>query len=154
MGFPVVLFPVYILAIPSSLIWKIDEGKGDVGASLPGPSLGGPCTLPVLLVFLRGQAEPQLWSQPKTWPIDAYFNLCLKVLFKSLYNVGASPVSLARVRAMRAKSLHLHPTLCDPVDYSPPGFPVHGILQARILEWVAMPSSRGSSQPRDQTHIS
>ena len=41
-------------------------------------------------------------------------------------------------------------TLCDPMDCSPPGSSVHGILQARILEWVAMPSSRGSSQPRDQ----
>ena len=42
----------------------------------------------------------------------------------------------------------------DPMDYSPPGSSVHGILQARILEWVAMPSSRGSSSPRDQTCIS
>ena len=41
------------------------------------------------------------------------------------------------------------PTLCDPVDCSPPGSSVHGILQARILEWVAVPSSRGSSQPRN-----
>ena len=40
-------------------------------------------------------------------------------------------------------------TLCDPMDCSPPGFSVHGILQARILEGVAMPSTRGSSQPRD-----
>ena len=40
------------------------------------------------------------------------------------------------------------PTLCDPVDCSLTGFSVHGILQARILEWVAVPSSRGSSQPR------
>ena len=38
-------------------------------------------------------------------------------------------------------------TLCDPMDCSPPGSSVHGILQARILEWVAMPSSRGSSSP-------
>ena len=45
-------------------------------------------------------------------------------------------------------------TLCDPMDCSPPGSSVHGILQARVLEWVAMPSSRGSSQPRDQTHVS
>ena len=36
-------------------------------------------------------------------------------------------------------------TLCDPMDYSLPGSSVHGVLQARILEWVAMPSSRGSS---------
>ena len=41
------------------------------------------------------------------------------------------------------------PTLCDPMGYRPPGSSVLGILQARILEWVAMPSSRGSSQPRD-----
>ena len=40
------------------------------------------------------------------------------------------------------------------MDYSLPGSSVHGILQARILEWVAMPSSRGSSQPRDWTHVS
>ena len=43
------------------------------------------------------------------------------------------------------------PTLCDPMDCSPPGSSVPGILQARILEWVAMPSFRGSSQPRDRT---
>ena len=45
------------------------------------------------------------------------------------------------------------PTLCDPKDCSSPGSSVHGILQARILEWVAI-LSRGSSLPRDQTHIS
>ena len=42
-------------------------------------------------------------------------------------------------------------TLCDPMDCSPPGSTVHRIIQARIPDWVAMPSSRGSSQPRDQT---
>ena len=42
-------------------------------------------------------------------------------------------------------------TLCDPMDCSPPCSSVHGVLQARLLEWVAMPSSRGSSLPRDQT---
>ena len=40
------------------------------------------------------------------------------------------------------------------MDYSPPGSSVYGILQAKILEWVAIPFSRGSSQLRDQTHIS
>ena len=40
------------------------------------------------------------------------------------------------------------------MDYSPPGSSVHGTSQARILEWVAMPFSRRSSQPRDQTHVS
>ena len=46
------------------------------------------------------------------------------------------------------------PTLCDPLDSSPPGSSVHGILQARMLEWVAISSSRGSSWPRSGTHIS
>ena len=48
-----------------------------------------------------------------------------------------------------AKSLQSCPTVCDPVDFSLPGSSVRGILQARILEWFAMPSSRRSSQPRD-----
>ena len=48
----------------------------------------------------------------------------------------------------------LCPILCNPTDCSPPGSSVHGILQARILEWVAISSSRGSSQPRDQTRVS
>ena len=46
------------------------------------------------------------------------------------------------------------PTPCNPMDYSPPGFSVHGISQARILEWVTMPSSKGSSWPRVRTHVS
>ena len=46
------------------------------------------------------------------------------------------------------------PTLCDPMDCSLPGSSVHGISQARILEWVAIPFSRGSSRPRDQTLVS
>jgi len=46
------------------------------------------------------------------------------------------------------------PTLGNPMDYKPPGSSVHGILQERILEWVAIPSSRGSSQPRNQIHVS
>ena len=46
------------------------------------------------------------------------------------------------------------PTLCDPMDRSPPGFSVHGVLLARILEWVAVPSSKGSSRPRDRTRVS
>ena len=47
------------------------------------------------------------------------------------------------------KVAQLCPTLHDPMDYT-----VHGILQARILEWVSVPLSRGSSQPRDQTQVS
>ena len=49
----------------------------------------------------------------------------------------------------RVKVAQSCPSLCYPMDYT-----VHGILQARILEWVAFPFSRGSSQPRDQTQVS
>ena len=45
-------------------------------------------------------------------------------------------------------------TLCDPMDCSPPGSSIHGIFRSRILEWVAISSSRGSSQPRDWTCVS
>ena len=45
-------------------------------------------------------------------------------------------------------------TLCDPMDCSPPGSSVHGISQARILEWVTISSSKGSSQPREQIQLS
>ena len=44
-------------------------------------------------------------------------------------------------------------TLCDPMGYSLPGSSVHGIFQARVLEWVAISFSRGSSQPRDRTQV-
>ena len=55
---------------------------------------------------------------------------------------------------MRAQSFQLYPTLCSTRDGSPPGSSVHGIFQARVLEWVTMPSSRGYSRPRDRTHDS
>ena len=55
---------------------------------------------------------------------------------------------------MLAQSCPLCLTLCDPIDCSPPSSSVHGISQARVLEWVIMPSSRRPSRPRDQTCIS
>ena len=48
---------------------------------------------------------------------------------------------------------HVH-LFCDPMDCSPPGSSIHGISQARVLEWVSMPSSRGYSQPRDRPCVS
>ena len=56
----------------------------------------------------------------------------------------------------KAKELlaQLYPTLCDPMDYSPPGFSVHRISQARILEWVAISFSRGPYPPRNQSQDS
>ena len=50
---------------------------------------------------------------------------------------------------LKVKDTQLCPTLCDPMDYT-----VHGILQPRVLEWLAFPFSRRPSQPRDQTQVS
>ena len=55
---------------------------------------------------------------------------------------------------VHAKLIQSCLTLCNPMDYSLPGYSVHGILQAGILAWAAIPFSRGSSQPRDQTQVS
>ena len=60
----------------------------------------------------------------------------------TLYSLGYFMLMLSHVR------------LCDPMECSSPGSSVHGIFQSRILEWVAISYSRGSSQHRDQTHIS
>ena len=50
---------------------------------------------------------------------------------------------------VKVKVTQLCPTLCDPMDYT-----VHGIFQARLLQWVVFPFSKGSSQPRDRTQVS
>ena len=55
---------------------------------------------------------------------------------------------------MHAKSLQSCPALYNPMDYSPSGSSVHGTLQARTLEWIAISSSRGSSQLKDGTRFS
>jgi len=60
-------------------------------------------------------------------------------------------VRFDKITCVSAKSLQLCPTLCDLMDHSPSGFSVHGILQAKILEWVAVPSSRGPSHPRTES---
>ena len=63
-------------------------------------------------------------------------------------------IIMRRKKKKKVKVAYFCPTLCDPKDCSPLGSTVHGILQARILEWVAIPFSRGSSQSRDQTWVS
>ena len=62
--------------------------------------------------------------------------------------------SITDAMSAKVKVKSLSPTLCDPVGCSPPGSSVNGILQARILEWVAVSFSRGSSQLRDRTQVS
>ena len=63
-------------------------------------------------------------------------------------------LTTANVFDSEVKAAQSCPTLCDPMDCSLPGPSVHEILQTRILEWVAIPFSRGSSQPRDRIQVS
>ena len=67
--------------------------------------------------------------------------------------VSVAGIAVSEKRKVKVKSLS-RVRLCDPVDCSLAGSSIHGIFQARLLEWVAMPSSRGPSRPRDQTHVS
>ena len=75
-------------------------------------------------------------------------NGCIQILLQLKYTVAW------QMSTDCSKSLQSCLILCDPMDCSLPGSSVHGILQARILEWVAVSSSRGSFQPRDWTRIS
>ena len=78
---------------------------------------------------------------------------CILFLFsgKRLISKGSNFKLPGSVKVLIAQSCL---TLCNPMDCSPPGFSVHRILQARILEWVAISFSRGSSQPRNWTKVS
>ena len=86
-------------------------------------------------------------SKQQIQRIEGLSGLCSRCPASSLFL--SIPVltwfSLPVARKVKVKVAQSCPTLCDPMDYT-----VHGILQARILEWVAFPFSRGSSQPRDR----
>ena len=86
-------------------------------------------------------SSPPTSPSPRTL-ILAAINLSFKILDRLYPPCGVCLVA------------QLCPTLCDPMDCSPPGSSVHGISQARILEWVAISFSRGSSQPRNRTSVS
>ena len=79
-------------------------------------------------------------------------SVCLPVKFKKREKSWRS--KCCKWSEVKVLVTQLCPTLCDPMDCSLPGSSVHGILQVRILEWVAIPFSRGSSRPRDQTWVS
>ena len=70
----------------------------------------------------------------------AQYDGLIYIYFEMIFTIGSANMH----RLMRAKSLQSCPTVCDPVDCSPPDSSLHGISQA-MLEQVAMPSSRGSS---------
>ena len=92
-----------------------------------------------------------LLNHKVSYKADLTVNLfCVNYMYMYVICSGMCIYSL-KVKVLVAQSC---PALCNPVDGSPPGSSVHGILQARILEWVASPFSRGSSPPRDQIPVS
>ena len=93
---------------------------------------------------MGGKGQGQSWRQWGPWLGVARFSTLWVVPL--LY--GQRGVSMLLLAAQSCL------TLCDPMDCSSPGYSVLGILQARTLERVAIPFSRGSSQARDRTHVS
>ena len=86
------------------------------------------------------------------WIIFLVFSEFVTMLFLSFFffgHKGCGILTHLKSEKMKVKVAQLCLTLCNPMDYT-----VHGILQARILEWAALPLSRGSSQPRDRTQVS
>ena len=86
-----------------------------------------------------------LQSRTQLMWLSMHAQLIYNVLLTSTGQQSDSVIHMC----VHARSLQLYPTLCHPMECSPPDSSVHGFLQARILEWVAMTFSRGSSPPRD-----
>ena len=113
------------------------------------------------LILLRQSDSPArqchyitLLNKPQVGPHFSGGEMASRVLYKppilSPFSAPTLPVSLVVLgKVRRGLVAHLCPTLCNPMDYSVPGSSVHGIFQARMLEWVAISSSRASSRPRD-----
>ena len=96
------------------------------------------------------------WTLHIRWPQYWSFSFSISPSsdYSGLISFRMDWFDLSTAAATAAKSLRLCPTLCDPTDGSPRGSPAPGILQARILEWVAISFSRQPPQPRDQTRDS
>ena len=130
----------------------------------------------IILRSWASQSPNSWWEKRKSDSLLTHiqvchdYNLCSELSFTILWFIGRNiylvfvpvpgiellqPLQLPKKWdkgvCMRAQSRQSSPTLCNPVNYGSPGFSVYGILLARILERVAMPSSRGSSWPGDQT---
>ena len=130
--------------------------------SLPGSSICGTFQARVLewvaISFSRGSSWPRDRTQVSCI-VSRHFTVCHVTSYSTPVNYMLQTISM-QVYILNM-AIHMYVlvtqlclTLCDPMDYSPPGSSVHGILQARILESVTISFSRGSSWPRDRTQVS
>ena len=104
----------------------------------------GLCQEWLILAGDSGSSRRDTWGGPERAPV---MSVIQHGLIPPVGTLEAHSGSGTSVRACML-SLQLSPTLCEPTDSSPPGPSARGILQARILEWVAMPSSRDLPDPR------
>ena len=108
----------------------------------------------------NNQKRNQFFRSTHSYRNHSIGSSCMTLELQKLMNKNSSPCLVRRRDSQRryvcvhAKLLQSYLTLCDPMDCSPTGSSVHGVLQARKVEWVAVASCRGSSRPRDWTHIS
>ena len=129
------------------------QSKGSFSCLTPGPCClpQFPCTLSLLPLCLSHQdAATATPAPPRLWLHRVFLGSELCVLRQTLITNTDSPWCPQQLNLRsEVKVAQSYSTLCDPKDYT-----VHGIFQARVLEWVAVPFSRGSSQPRNQTGVS
>ena len=117
--------------------------------SLPLSHQGSPTQSFFLNCPPSSHQETRKKEKPSKLPVERSATPRISTGYNSLWWWKQSfEICIHHVRVC-AKSLQLYLTLCDSIECSPTGSSVHGILQARILEWLAVPSSRGSSWPRD-----
>ena len=155
------------------LLWSVDSGKNDSGPvlgialnwlglfhSLPFGTLTHD-TFPLEIqapccekpIHMKGPLDVIQVTAPIEHSVPSHGDTVLDVLL-SLQVSAAPPQSGCNHMYVCVFVTQLCPTLCDPMDCSLPGSYVHGILQARLLEWVAIPFSRESSRLKDWTQLS
>ena len=159
----------------------MSDSLGPMDYSLPGSSVHGILQARMLkwvaIPFSRESSWPRDWTWVPCIARQILYHLSHQGIILTLTELGRSAIlgtwffftrNISRpiyfpisslsfyylIKWSEVKVTQSRPTLCNPMDCGLPGFSVHGILQARILEWIAIPFSMGSSQLRDQTQLS
>ena len=116
------------------------------------------CQLSFQLVVLCPLTQPRSQKENLSeWPLVGCCHPQRELCFSLSHCPHVTPYNSSPVlpAVLNASCMHAQSclTLCNPMDYSPPDASIHGVFQARILEWVVIPFSRGSSQSRDRTDV-
>ena len=138
-----------IVATPWTATLQVSSVPGD----FPGKNTGAAC-----ISYSRGSSQSRDWiwvSCVSNWQVDSFpLAPLLFFILSSIFTWEALFFTIKECSRKKVLVIQSCPTLCDPLGYSLQGSSAHEILQARILEWVAIPSSRRSSQHKDWTQFS